>query len=62
MNLNELIEKRKNLLAEASKATTNDELDKIEVEMRKLNIQIEVSNLLRHGSTLSKAVAPERAA
>lgn len=41
MKLQELIEKRKNLVAEASKATTNEELDKIEVEMRKLNIQIE---------------------
>lgn len=41
MKLQELIEKRKNLVAEASKATTNEELDRIEVEMRKLNIQIE---------------------
>lgn len=41
MNLQELIEKRKKLVEQASKATTNEELDKIEVEMRKLNIQIE---------------------
>ena len=41
MNLQELIEKRKKLAEQASNATTNEELDKIEVEMRKLNIQIE---------------------
>ena len=41
MTLQELKEKRKSLVEEASKSMTSDELDKIEVEMRKVNIQIE---------------------
>ena len=40
MTLQELKEKRKSLVEEASKSMTSDELDKIEVEMRKVNIQI----------------------
>lgn len=41
MNLQELIEQRKQLVEKAASATTNAELDEIEIEMRKLNIQIE---------------------
>ena len=40
MNLKELLEQRKDLMDQASKATTNEELDKIEVELRKLDLQI----------------------
>ncbi len=40
MNLKELLEQRKDLMDQASKATTNEELDKIEVALRKLDLQI----------------------